>query len=82
MAKRKVMSKDISNKVVVIMLIAVIVVSVTGLGFYISALDNAGPEELVGGQAKVSLTIMEPQKEDSFVASSSEKAKASLTIKK
>ncbi|MBU0460779.1 MAG: hypothetical protein ABIH82_04565 [Candidatus Woesearchaeota archaeon] len=79
MAKEKMMTKNISNKAVVIMLIAVIVVSVTGLGFYISALDNAEPRVHSISLGKVSLNIVEPPMEFEPVTDG---GKVSLGIRK
>lgn len=59
MVKKK-LEKDISNKVVLVMLIAAIVVSIASLGVYIQALEAAEPEIYVNTLGRVSLTTMDP----------------------
>ena len=49
-------NEDISNKAVVLMLVAVILVSVVSLGVYINAVNNAQPEFKSYNEGKVSFT--------------------------
>ena len=61
MAKKKEMfDKDLSNKAVVIMLVAVIVVSVVSLGVYLNALSSAEPTIGIGKTGTISLTVVKP----------------------
>jgi cytochrome c-type biogenesis protein CcmH/NrfG len=50
-------NEDISNKAVVLMLIAVILVSVVSLGVYINAISNAQPEMISKSEGQVKFTI-------------------------
>ncbi|MBU0456911.1 MAG: hypothetical protein ABH824_03000 [Nanoarchaeota archaeon] len=60
---KKVLEKDISNKVVVVMLLVVILVSAVSLAIYMNALTKAEPQVNSAAQGKISLTIVEPPAE-------------------
>ena len=60
---KKITSKDISNRTVVVMLVVVIVVSIVALGVYLNALDKAEPKIQMASSGEMSLTIAEPPAE-------------------
>lgn len=81
MAKRRsVKNSDISNWMVVVMLVAVILVSTFSIIMFLDAAEEAVPEVILSGEGEVSLTVVDAPESPGLPGSDTDKSSVSLEI--
>lgn len=81
MAKRRsVKNSDISNWMVVVMLVAVILVSTFSIIMFLDAAEEAAPEVISSSEGQVSLTIDKPSSSVASVEPIEDSATVGLSI--
>ena len=81
MAKRRsVKNSDISNWMVVVMLVAVILVSTFSIIMFLDAAEEAAPEVVLSGEGEVTLTVVDAPESSGLPSVDTDDSSISLEI--